>query len=365
MKKCYLHIGSPKTGTTTIQYVLGNNRDFFAKNGILVPQSGQTVQGSHTKLAHAMGGFSVPPEYAMSVEQLSKEIRESKLDTVVISSESMFGMLQNAEKSESIFNTLKGLDLDITMVLYLRNQPQLCNSSYSQGIKTFRHGNSFQEHFRNRSADSWRYEYSRWLEIRDRYSCELVVRPFSPSVRKNLVDDFVKVLGITSTPVLDDRGALNESAGPLRVALARRLYRKLSEEQTLTTLQANLCTRLLRRVVAKEVPDDEGYSGLTADRARRIEDECRPQNDRLAHAVWGRSWAEAFESDVGKNFTPNDYGIVGIPEGKVDIFGKLYRRLLKRLQKELTSPFLLVSDPWNKLKMGERARASKALLQRS
>jgi hypothetical protein len=85
---------------------------------------------------------------------------------------------------------------------------------------------------------------------------------------------------------------------------------------------------------------------LTTALARHIETEWRPDNDAFAQEAWGRSWAEVFAAEVGREFKPNDFEIC--PPGWA------VRRRLRRAVRDakatvqgiLLDPALAIEAPW-------------------
>ena len=55
---CYVHVGPHKTGTTSIQWFLQENRAELLKLGYFVPES-DTKRGAHHALAERLAGLDV------------------------------------------------------------------------------------------------------------------------------------------------------------------------------------------------------------------------------------------------------------------------------------------------------------------
>src|SRR5688572_6451345 len=126
-RRCILHIGSPKTATSSIQSMLKANRKRFLRHGILVPQSGQGESGAHRALAYSLAGVPLDPKADVTQDFL-REVRDSTADCVLVSSEFMWPLLGVPAQARRLIDCLSSLDLDITLLLYVRNQPQYVNS---------------------------------------------------------------------------------------------------------------------------------------------------------------------------------------------------------------------------------------------
>jgi hypothetical protein len=77
---CYIHIGPHKSGTTSIQWFLKENRAELLKDGYLVPES-EDFRGGHYQLVTQLCGRAVPQhqrEAAARVRQRRSKMRNAK-----------------------------------------------------------------------------------------------------------------------------------------------------------------------------------------------------------------------------------------------------------------------------------------------
>src|SRR5437764_216315 len=70
---CYIHVGPHKTGTTSIQWFLQENRAQFLEHGYFVPKS-ETKRGAHHALAEKLCGLDVGEHREPLVARLSAEL---------------------------------------------------------------------------------------------------------------------------------------------------------------------------------------------------------------------------------------------------------------------------------------------------
>jgi hypothetical protein len=84
--------------------------------------------------------------------------------------------------------------------------------------------------------------------------------------------------------------------------------------------------------------------------ARHSEKEWQPDNDAFAQEAWGRSWAEVFAVDVGRQFRPNDFEIC--PPGWTvrRRLRRAVREMKAMVQEILLDPALAIKAPWNDLR---------------
>jgi hypothetical protein len=331
-RRCILHVGSPKTASSTIQSVLKSNRESLLEDGILVPRSGQTESGSHRFLAFSLAGQPVPREGTAADRKLAREIAASDADTVLISSECLWSILNRKDAAERVIGRLRSMDLDVTLLLYVRNQPQYFNSMY-QHDANFRRRRGFLEFIDSGRRNMARYGFGRWLSIAETRGVPLIVRPFSEEVRKRgVVEDFLAAAGIAPANRYDLAAELRRSVGPFTVAVAQSLMRRIGAPTKLTEEQASDCRHALRAELRRRGIEDHGYCGLTSGLAAEIEQAFAKDNARFAEAVWGKPWREVFACDTGRDFEPNDYAMTGVPGDRRQLLEEVLASLGPRIE---------------------------------
>jgi len=345
---CYIHVGPHKTGTTSIQWFLQENRAGLLKHGYFVPES-ETKRGAHHALAEKLAGMEVGEHREPLVAKSIRALGETRAETIVISSEALEGILQSRKHAQVFFSRIAELNLEPKLVLFPRNQPQWINSSYSFSVKSFRRSDPFQS-----SAQAFPRSpgarFSRWMELADAYALELIARPFTKQIiDRGVVPQFLQTIGINSSSQF--RGGQirrNEAVGPFTVSVAREVLRSIGDNASrLTWLQAEQCKKALVAYLGEKGWADAGYCGLTTTLARHIEQELRLDNDHFAQRAWGRSWAEIFAADTAEELTPNDFEIY-----RPDWFTARRLRRAIREMKVIVHDILLdrtlaVEAPWN------------------
>ena len=331
-RKCILHVGSPKTATSTIQAVLKANRERLLEDGILIPRSGQTESGSHRFLAFSLAGHPVPREGAAADRKLAREIAASDAETILISSEFFWSILNRKDAAERAIGGLRSMDLDVTLLLYVRNQPQYFNSMY-QHDANFRRRRGFAEFVAGARRNMARYGYGRWLGFAETHGVPLIVRPFSEEVRRRgMVEDFLAAAGVASAGRTDLAAELRRSVGPFTIAVAQSLMQRIGERTKLTEEQASDCRRALRAELRRRGIEDHGYCGLTKGLAAEIEQAFAEDNAHVAEAVWGKPWGEVFACDTGRDFEPNDYAMTGVPADRRQLLEEVLASLGPKIE---------------------------------
>ncbi len=193
-KEVFLHIGTNKTGTTSIQNQLYNHRSELLKHGICYPL--ETKAHHHVFRNNKTGSLQLKMD---NWSELMKEIESDELMKVIISSEGFAKSYGNIELDglHQIKNELR--DFDVTIVLFLRSQHSFLESYYSQLLK---HGirfsfNLLQEIIENTNLDYCKM-VSAWASVFGKE--KLRVLCFDSIDSKDLVKTFYDIVGIPFNP---------------------------------------------------------------------------------------------------------------------------------------------------------------------
>lgn len=153
--KCFLHIGTEKTATTTIQEFFDINRSNILKHGFIYTKKAGKTNNRRLPVAaynpHRRDdftksfGFDTNAKLAsfqkQTVADLISEIRLirknfTKASTVIFSSEHIQSRLTNLEEIKSLKKILIDMGfIDISIIVYLRRPAEIANSLYSTAVK--------------------------------------------------------------------------------------------------------------------------------------------------------------------------------------------------------------------------------------
>ena len=351
MRKIFLHLGYPKTGTSSIQAFHRDNSEVLAKLGFHVPSVGRGPHGAHHTLIRTLAGQPVPPHAAVTESDIIRELSEAPADCVLISSELLTGMLVNPGQAGRLLGSLRSTGAEIVLVMYVRNQSQRLNSGYSQQVKSFRHRGQFRAHIANALANRAAYGYAQWFDIVGRHGLELRARPFSEEVRKEgVIHDYLRTVGCPSSDQLSLPPRANESVGPFTVEAARRLQTWAVERwDGLTLLQANRCKVTLDQTIRATDIREPRYCGLDDELARKIDAAFAASNVGFARRTWGCDWQSVFHSDIAQSFETNDYLDTGVPPPVREPLQAVLAKMRSEIEMILKRPRLAVREDWNKL----------------
>lgn len=137
MKTLYLHIGTFKTGTTSIQRFLNINQKILLEEGIFYPE--KLMEGNWFEGNNGNNGNLYPlalhirdPKVQIGIETLRKLFIQH--EKILLSGEDFWGV---DDKSLRL-KMLKELDIKIVVLVYLRRQDKYIDSMCNQLIKSGR-----------------------------------------------------------------------------------------------------------------------------------------------------------------------------------------------------------------------------------
>ena len=348
---CYIHVGPHKTGTSSIQWFLKENRTEFLKHGYFVPESGAR-HGAHHAIVRNLCGQQLPERQASAGSNFARALEETPCEAVVISSEDLHNLLRKREYAEAFFGRIEKLNLKPKLVMFPRNQSQWINSCYAEVVKGFRQSVPFQTFATTMATRHHAMTFSPWIELAAAHQTELIARPFTnETISRGVVPQFLLAIGMNPSKFRVTAMRRNESVGPFTVSVARSVLWSISAgSKQLKWLQAERCKKRLAEYLNQNGWADTGYCGLTTPLARQIERELQSDNDAFAERTWGRPWAEIFAAEIGEEFKPNDF--------EMSRPGWITRRRLRRAIHDmkaiaaeiLLDPALAIDTPWNDLR---------------
>lgn len=260
-KTVYLHVGSPKTGTTSLQEFLARNTASLAEQGFFVPPHNIGDSGHHELPLSLIkdicdSWYDGWPKISRRSEvvwgELIERINKSECPNVIISSE-MFHDIPNHPYSQKIGERIKGslYEYDVRTIAYIRPVDKYINSIYRQDLEN---RNSFTS--LTKSAQYYKEQRlvhlypSAWLDF---YSSlfgkeSLTVRKYDRSEFRNgsIIFDFIDTLGIQYPPEKEPDCLLQEnlSIQEDHIDIRRALNTEGTNRQSINTQISNVFTRI-------------------------------------------------------------------------------------------------------------------------
>ena len=139
MKKVFLHIGYPKTGTTSIQFALNRHSDALKGIGVCYPQTGKiSSNGAHhllTRSINELADFDMQGVQQLLV-QLRTEIDASPCRFVILSSEDFVRLFMHVSGALGRFSEWFS-NYDYHFVCFLRNTSSYLESMFFLKLTAF------------------------------------------------------------------------------------------------------------------------------------------------------------------------------------------------------------------------------------
>ena len=217
MKKCFVHIGIDKTGTSSLQAALAKSTASLAAHGFAYPQAGQQFY-HHYEFAKALG-FSFGPAYAKAdadrvLTSVRNEAAASDLD--LIFSTEHFSYLSNYQPISSLKEFLK--DYDVKIIVYLRNQIAWLPALYCEVIK-WGYVDTFENYAKR---DFYRLDFNdfvgRWATVFGRENIKVITY----EAGTDTVSSFFKYVMGTDAPLPIHTRRENNSPTPFILEALRR-----------------------------------------------------------------------------------------------------------------------------------------------
>lgn len=130
MKTLYLHIGPPKTGTTSLQHYIYENRSLLLKSGIYTPS--EINNFSFFKIFSSKYSQTEPKNLINNL-LLNDEMKSNNFSKFLISCEFFSGL--NVDEWRLLRNFAENNDLELKIILYIRDLIEITVSSKQENLK--------------------------------------------------------------------------------------------------------------------------------------------------------------------------------------------------------------------------------------
>ncbi|MFO7534656.1 MAG: hypothetical protein R6X19_03065 [Kiritimatiellia bacterium] len=276
-RRLYIHIGHPKTGTTSIQTFLLENRDALRAEGILVPRAG-VLEGAHHGLSRNWYAIrSREDRSEIEIQSLRREAEAAPCPVVVLSSEAFI------QEQPARFASLFSPSCEVFIIYYIRRQDLVAESDYAQRVR------SYIKMEVQPARAILPVLVPHYLRILARYGARfdrahLLVRPFEKTAFHggSLLSDFLTLIGADPSrhPAADRRRNTSFTHTYLEFKRACNLLPLLEAE--LKGLGAEL-----DRLSEADAAPHPGRQLSQADRSRILAD-FATENEEIARTFLGR-----------------------------------------------------------------------------
>ncbi len=305
VSKLYLHIGTEKTGSTTLQHFAHVNRKILRRRGVLYPRN--QVHSSLSGYASAVTMAPVASNYydidgpealarfrAGISDTLHEQIRTAPCHTIWLTSERLSAYVRRQREIEKLAELTTSLAEEVKIVLYVRDQADLFLSAYSSGVKA------------GRDADMkppvtpglYYYDYeqmvARWANVFGESA--MIVRVFDRRelAGGDIVTDFLGILGIVNDAAFKRKPDHNKRLDARTVQFLRLFNRFVGQVDSSRTSPL----RGAIAAVLAEMSDGPQFT-VPAEVVAAIREAYAPSNAVVARKYFGR--------DDGMLFAPTPF----------------------------------------------------------
>lgn len=291
-KRIIIHIGTHKTGSTTIQKGCCDNRERLRDNGWLYPVTGMYIFGQHNIAWEMASGHAQPwnrigewvryrPEWG-GMDRLLAEIDASSMNKIILSSEDFDGL--QTDRIQLLRERLA--DFEIYIVVYLREQASLLQSAWTQFVRSGFVNKPFPAFVDEMLAAQWgqqRYfgAYDRflipWREVFG--AAHVRVRFLSRDLfQDNIFYDFLRTCGLESVDAYQVPEDQNVSPGLKSLMLTCLLNQGID-----TMEKRSQVARLVQEVAYQHGWNDQKLNLVSEDIYRKVH----------AHFAESNAWMES------------------------------------------------------------------------
>jgi hypothetical protein len=256
MREIILHIGTAKTGTTTIQEFSSVNRNILNEMKILYPKAMGNKNYNHNRLAMCAAAPKRRIHLKISDDQnlltsfrlstlsdWNRELQATTAERIIFSSEHLHSQLRSLEEVKALKDILPAVPCRV--IMYLRRQDKAAVSRTSTAIKAgFENENSFPK-LNNKKLSRYDYlsSYKLWSEVFGPGSVS--IRPFNREEFKggDLLKDICSIIGIE----WDDKFIVPENRNRSLDINGKLLMNQINKMKNQTQ---NLNPRLVRKLIS-------------------------------------------------------------------------------------------------------------------
>ena len=256
-KVVYLHIGTPKTGSSAIQFFCGNNRKILKEKGVAYPKMPFAFEGiGQYRNAHFLSHKVYKDDKGEIYQEGMKVIQESlqQADKVVLSDEHLWNETEwDEERFQMLRMQMEKMGATLKVIVYLRRQDLLVQSYWAQQVKEGLQL-SFLEYLEQRRYAYFQMHYAERLSrIEKAVGLEnLIVRVYEKEQyagdERTILSDFMDILSINDlSDFSQDEPIRNTSLSGIYLEYKRRM-----NQYPIYRTKKNFLVVILTRLQEKE-----------------------------------------------------------------------------------------------------------------
>ena len=296
MRTCYLHIGPNKTGTSTIQAALFENRNELRDAGIYVPEmNAAKARSNHHLLANEMN-FDRTDAYRRA---LSEELRFARLPPdVLISSENFSARIHEKDARDRIYGYFSALGYAVVIIAFVRPQVDAINSIYAERVKKLINCQPFDEFLSHFLVSPRADLNAKFGHVLADVRFQTVFIPFNTHIiGAGLVSSVLTAVRLPEDALstIAKPDTRNESPGPKTIAAMQEIGLALERgNYAIKRDRRSQFAKTLRKMAGELGWNGQKYYGPSREQRQLIIDTFSRSNNDFALAVWKNPWSEIF-----------------------------------------------------------------------
>jgi hypothetical protein len=344
MRRAIIHVGMPRTASTTIQHVLAHLRPALAGAGILYPaltprSAADEPHISHQHLGEALDGRRPAVEARELLDDLARQLAATTADVVILSYEDWIQERRAFAIGDRLNAVFASAGFRTEVVVVVKPQSEHLNSIYSHRAQLMRERRLFAAFCRGFES-SHRFAYAELLEpwwrlaegrvqalpLRDKRSAEPLINRFLAAA--DVLDRVAPLLAASEL-----RRVENRSPGPVAVETSRRL--RLLRVPARLAVRPRVVMRDVERLAFAQGLDSVPFKGVDPALRERLSARYAATNDRFARLAWQAPWDEVVApepphavNEIGGR--PIAAGTEGVIAGLMSEVGRQYGVVLRR-----------------------------------
>ncbi|MDO4167469.1 MAG: hypothetical protein Q4D32_08700 [Eubacteriales bacterium] len=351
MKTLYLHIGTPKTGTSALQHFCAHNRRVLQEKGISYPDLGFRFPGiGKNRNAHFLS-YREYLEKKKRDYEAEKQIRAEGLqkldaefenyDTVLLSDEHIWNEPEMDTKAVSeLVQHFAAIGVTVKIIVYLRRQDQVIQSYWAQKLKET-YTLTFEKYMEKDKYKFFRLDYAtRLQEFVDALGKDnVIVRCYEKQQyqgkQQNIISDFLQIFGLDITHEYKDVDRVRNTSLEGPYLEVKRLLNTLPEFKT----KRNYVVDLLKeqQEIDFENSDRERKKlYFTPEAEKEFMQAFAQENTTVAREYFGRSEGPLFFDNYMEELEKGNAGNSYTSKELVQICGNMLTRLEGRYEEVLT-----------------------------
>jgi hypothetical protein len=296
MKQVFLHIGTHKTGTTSLQFFLHKNRQHLAQLGYLYPTQSQ----AHQNLAFTLMDDPRADYKIDTWENVIDEIEKKNLNKIIISSEAF---LESGQVSfiDRVATKLKKYQTKI--IIYLKRQDKKLESNYNQNIKTGVFIGSVESYIKKTGTPEYLNIIDNWSKF---FGAEnIIIRPLEKQQIPDIYLDFLKTVGIDSVAGFKPSEDLNIKPNLAQIIALAFINQKMAAKLGFAGEGLHRIDLMYERLFLQEYPQSfftftnhwnskTKYNLISYETAKFILEKSEQQNQHIASKFLNRPDGKLF-----------------------------------------------------------------------